>query len=161
MDTAAYREAIRHHRHYHQQIVNGVPPGPIRDCEELKCQAAVRASYHGRCPDGGSCHHTCQTAAACFRVQAAGPLSGVFPDDRWPLACCPQPKPAAPAGLEPDPEVRAAEVRQQAATIARELDNALNGCASREINNDVDEIGPELAELLEAAAAALREAGRS
>lgn len=45
----------------------------------------------GRCPDGGYCHG--QTLAAgsepcpegsCFRVRNAGPLSGVFPGDRWP-----------------------------------------------------------------------------
>lgn len=36
----------------------------------------------GRCPDRGTCHHGC--GAKCFRVQWAGPLSGVFPGDRWP-----------------------------------------------------------------------------
>lgn len=35
-----------------------------------------------RCPDGGTCHHDCQ--GACFRVQHCSPLSGVFPNDRWP-----------------------------------------------------------------------------
>lgn len=35
-----------------------------------------------QCPDGGTCHHDC--ARVCFRVTAAGPLSGVFPDDTWP-----------------------------------------------------------------------------
>lgn len=34
------------------------------------------------CPDGGACHHGCGTV--CWRVQACGPLSGVFPGDRWP-----------------------------------------------------------------------------
>lgn len=38
----------------------------------------------GRCPDGGTCHHLCATAAACFRVDCCGPLSGVYPGDRWP-----------------------------------------------------------------------------
>lgn len=36
-----------------------------------------------RCPDGGACHHQC-TAGPCWRVAACGPLSGVFPGDRWP-----------------------------------------------------------------------------
>ncbi|GAA1281742.1 hypothetical protein [Saccharothrix xinjiangensis] len=35
-----------------------------------------------RCPDDGRCHHGCNVG--CFRVAAAGPLSGVFPGDRWP-----------------------------------------------------------------------------
>lgn len=35
------------------------------------------------CPDGGTCHHGC-AASECFRVTHAGPLSGVFPLDRWP-----------------------------------------------------------------------------
>lgn len=35
-----------------------------------------------RCPDGGTCHHSCVTF--CFRVDHAGPLSGVFPNDEWP-----------------------------------------------------------------------------
>jgi len=34
------------------------------------------------CPDGGTCHHECE--AACWRVSTCGPLSGVFPGDRWP-----------------------------------------------------------------------------
>jgi hypothetical protein len=34
------------------------------------------------CPDDGVCHHVCETG--CFRVSHAEPLSGVFPDDRWP-----------------------------------------------------------------------------
>lgn len=34
------------------------------------------------CPDGGTCHHQCGTR--CFRVTACGPMSGVYPGDRWP-----------------------------------------------------------------------------
>ena len=37
-----------------------------------------------RCPDGGRCHHRCQNR--CWRVDNCGPLSGVFPEDRWPDA---------------------------------------------------------------------------
>lgn len=38
----------------------------------------------GRCPDGGSCHHLCPSVGECFRVDCCGPLSGVYPGDRWP-----------------------------------------------------------------------------
>lgn len=36
-----------------------------------------------RCPDDGACYHKCD-GSSCFRVHTAAPLSGVFPDDRWP-----------------------------------------------------------------------------
>lgn len=35
-----------------------------------------------RCPDGGYCHHECERY--CFRVFCCSPLTGEFPDDRWP-----------------------------------------------------------------------------
>jgi transcriptional regulator with XRE-family HTH domain len=35
------------------------------------------------CPDDGTCHHECGTGP-CWRVNNAGPLSGVFPGDEWP-----------------------------------------------------------------------------
>jgi hypothetical protein len=41
------------------------------------------------CPDSGVCHHMCGTEGypdKCFRVRFAGPLSGVFPDNKWPKA---------------------------------------------------------------------------
>lgn len=39
----------------------------------------------GRCPDGGTCHHGCYASdVSCYRVAYCGPLSGVFPNDRWP-----------------------------------------------------------------------------
>ena len=34
------------------------------------------------CPDGGKCNHKCEDR--CWRVDNAGPLSGVFPNDDWP-----------------------------------------------------------------------------
>lgn len=37
-----------------------------------------------RCPDDGACHHECGIADPCFRVRTCEPLSGVYPDDRWP-----------------------------------------------------------------------------
>lgn len=38
------------------------------------------------CPDGGTCHHFCTVLgdAPCWRVHNAGPLSGVYPNNRWP-----------------------------------------------------------------------------
>jgi hypothetical protein len=50
----------------------------------------VAALHHVRqqqprrhCPDDGTCHHECGTGP-CWRVNNAGPLSGVFPGDEWP-----------------------------------------------------------------------------
>lgn len=87
-----------------------------------------------RCPDGGYCHGTTFAAGsepceptACYRVTAAGPLSGVFPDDRWPQDVLVQayqerygvPHPSTapiPTVDEPDPETeRAAERARQKA----------------------------------------------
>ncbi|EMY33571.1 hypothetical protein D477_014256 [Arthrobacter crystallopoietes BAB-32] len=42
------------------------------------------SSDKDRCPDDGACHHNC--VGGCFRVRACGPLSGVYPGDRWPAA---------------------------------------------------------------------------
>lgn len=36
------------------------------------------------CHDGGTCHHGCADGP-CFRVLTCGPLSGVYPEDRWPV----------------------------------------------------------------------------
>lgn len=36
------------------------------------------------CPDDGKCHHSCQPQSPCWRTKYCGPLSGVFPGDRWP-----------------------------------------------------------------------------
>jgi hypothetical protein len=51
---------------------------------ELATQWVHEAVRTGRCPDGGTCHHQCQAARLCSRVIDCGPLSGVFPGDRWP-----------------------------------------------------------------------------
>lgn len=56
----------------------------------IRCQHTVPYGYDaepgdplpGRCPDGGKCHHGCTTG--CWRVSYCGPLSGVYPGDRWP-----------------------------------------------------------------------------
>lgn len=54
-------------------------------------QHAVRAEREGRCPDGGYCHGSNLAAGSepcpeggCLRVRTSGPLSGVYPGDRWP-----------------------------------------------------------------------------
>lgn len=39
-------------------------------------------SVREKCPDKGTCHHDC--GDRCFRVVCCGPLTGVYPDDRWP-----------------------------------------------------------------------------
>ncbi len=36
-----------------------------------------------RCPDGGRSHHHC--TGDCWRRKNVGPLSGVFPNDEWPV----------------------------------------------------------------------------
>jgi hypothetical protein len=39
-----------------------------------------------KCPDDGYCHHLCEAAEKpCFRVRFCAPLSGVFPDNEWPV----------------------------------------------------------------------------
>lgn len=43
---------------------------------------AERVAMWG-CPDGARCHHGC--VRWCWRVLHAGPLSGAYPGDRWPL----------------------------------------------------------------------------
>lgn len=53
------------------------------------------------CPDGGTCHHAC--GHACFRVRTSGPLSGVYPGDRWPFE-------VRAADVEPEPQTAGAYV---------------------------------------------------
>lgn len=36
------------------------------------------------CPDGGACHHGCNDTENCFRVEYCEPLSGIYPDNKWP-----------------------------------------------------------------------------
>lgn len=38
------------------------------------------------CPDGGKCHHNCNSSKGCFRVATCGPLSGLYPGDEWPAS---------------------------------------------------------------------------
>lgn len=51
---------------------------------ELVEQWVHEAVRTGRCPDKGTCHHQCRAASRCSRVIDCGPLSGVYPGDRWP-----------------------------------------------------------------------------
>lgn len=44
----------------------------------------LKAEKKALCPDGGTCHHSCE-AGPCFRVKHCGPLSKVFPNDEWPI----------------------------------------------------------------------------
>ncbi|MCK4784798.1 MAG: hypothetical protein KAV87_13685, partial [Desulfobacteraceae bacterium] len=39
-------------------------------------------NYKKQCPDGAVCNHDCESR--CFRVDNCEPLSGVYPDDKWP-----------------------------------------------------------------------------
>jgi hypothetical protein len=48
-----------------------------------EADAEIAAGPRG-CPDGAICHHGC--SYGCFRVAAAGPLTGVYPGDDWPHA---------------------------------------------------------------------------
>jgi hypothetical protein len=70
-------------------------PSPIAAVRSLRCDAVRRVYVAGirRCPDGGGCHGPSPAVTgqpcpdgACYRVRMAGPLSGVFPGDRWPDA---------------------------------------------------------------------------
>lgn len=49
------------------------PPGSRSMCK-----------YARYCADGGLCHHGC-AQNECFREEACEPLSGVFPNDEWPV----------------------------------------------------------------------------
>lgn len=54
------------------------------------------------CPDDGTCHHECGDGP-CFRVQTCEPLSGVYPNDRWPADVAaanpiPDTEPTGPTG---------------------------------------------------------------
>lgn len=44
----------------------------------------------GTCPDAGTCHHACAPGTRCWRVDHAGPLSGVYPGDDWPADMAPR-----------------------------------------------------------------------
>jgi hypothetical protein len=65
---------------------NAHPNTPsARDCACRICtnwRAQIAARQDRRCPDGGSCHHSCE--GQCFRVRNCGPLSGVYRGDKWP-----------------------------------------------------------------------------
>lgn len=37
----------------------------------------------GRCPDDGTCHHLC-VGFYCFRVEACGPMTGMYNNNLWP-----------------------------------------------------------------------------
>lgn len=48
-------------------------------------KTGIEEVFKHSCPDGGACHsHPGCGDNYCFRVRACGPLSDVFPGDRWP-----------------------------------------------------------------------------
>jgi hypothetical protein len=51
--------------------------------------------HNQHCPDGGVCHHWCKDA--CIRVLCCGPLSDVFPGDKWPTDISFAPSKSIPA----------------------------------------------------------------
>lgn len=72
-----------------ERTANETPPLSARPLTDVEAQQAYAEEVRARtelpgCPDGGTCHHACGTGA-CFRVLNAGPLSGVFPTDQWPM----------------------------------------------------------------------------
>lgn len=50
----------------------------------MSADAVTPENEKRECPDEGTCHHECKISEMCFRVEACGPLSGVFPNDTWP-----------------------------------------------------------------------------
>jgi hypothetical protein len=52
----------------------------------LYLRLAVTPDTRQRCPDGGTCHHSCKSGALadCERVRTSGPLTGVYSGDKWP-----------------------------------------------------------------------------
>jgi hypothetical protein len=50
---------------------------------ELEKRLHDRKEGWKTCPDGGRCWHHCKDGE-CFRVATCVPLSGVYPDDKWP-----------------------------------------------------------------------------
>lgn len=77
------------------------------------------------CPDDGTCHHSCDVG--CWRVRNAGPLSGVYRGDEWPLSVLDlpatfppfltgdtAPRPSDPAVVELVAKILLAKVRAQA-----------------------------------------------
>lgn len=66
------------------------------------------------CPDGGTCHHGCTDK--CLRVEVSGPLSGVFPNDRWPrdVRLVPMPRKITRGQLLAQANVEAEHQRERA-----------------------------------------------
>lgn len=95
------------------------------------------------CPDGGACHHNC-APGRCFRVSHAEPLSGVFPDDRWPTsllaihnappepmpATCPDEDPLARDPFDQDPRPTL-DTFCACGRRAEDCDGSRRGCQER------------------------------
>lgn len=76
--AAQMRAAGRRHSGVMAPVADMLADSIITGGEPLALPAA-----RTRCPDGGWCHHRC-LGAPCFRTEWCGPLSGVYPGDRWP-----------------------------------------------------------------------------
>jgi hypothetical protein len=94
MDVASARQALREMKTEITHEINIVagevlsdPPAiqgsVVTDTGEDMQLASQKPEDHEPCPDGGACHHGCNPPG-CFRVHWAGPLSSVFPGDKWP-----------------------------------------------------------------------------
>lgn len=96
-DALAAYEATGDHDHGRGPIRPGEPCNGFLgdDCWVKRAREALAAiealtkpkslPMHAQgCPDGGKCHHGC--SERCWRVSYCSPLSGTYPDDRWPSA---------------------------------------------------------------------------
>lgn len=64
------------------RLGGGCPPAPHTFGSMADARDRADDLNRPKCPDGGTCHHDC--GDVCWRVRTCGPLSGVFPGDRWP-----------------------------------------------------------------------------
>lgn len=90
--TAAGRAAINAVTEEQQRRAQAISEARVRDAIATSDARVARGEVPGDarpvlmvCPDGGACHHEC-APVSCFRVSSCGPLSGVYPGDRWPAS---------------------------------------------------------------------------
>jgi hypothetical protein len=67
----------------HLDLPDGYDPDGGWTAQEWWDALGYSGPRRSGCPDGGACHHQC--LARCFRVQYCGPLSGIYPNDLWPV----------------------------------------------------------------------------
>lgn len=95
--TPSGRAAINAVSEAQQRRAQAISEARVRDAvaiSEARAARVARGEVSGDarpvsvpmvCPDGGACHHEC-APVSCFRVGSCGPLSGVYPGDRWPAS---------------------------------------------------------------------------